>query len=366
LQLSAEPKARMEAITMTESILRHVKVFESETDGYRAYRIPAIEMAADGTLLAFAEGRKHNLADPGGNGQTIDLVMKRSTDNGATWSDMRVIEAPGECWSAANPATLRDRDTGRIWLFYLRCRPGATSSQARPGTDDVRMLTRWSDDNGLTWSEPRDLTAIARDLNDSRWRCTVPGPGGAVQTRDGRLVVPCWKLEPWRNFVLFSSDHGATWERGEPVPGDVDGNENQTVELDNGHLLMDIRPNEGEQRWFAESADGGRTWSMPQPGIGVTRVACAITRTPAAGAGRGSIVWTGPLGPDRRDLAVRVSDDDARTFGPPRRIRESMAAYSDLIVLSDGTPGVLWECGCGSPYESLVFTRLPNEFCGIG
>ena len=99
---------------MTESILRHVKVFESETDGYRAYRIPAIEMAADGTLLAFAEGRKHNLADPGGNGQTIDLVMKRSTDNGATWSDMRVIEAPGECWSAANPATLRDRDTGRI------------------------------------------------------------------------------------------------------------------------------------------------------------------------------------------------------------------------------------------------------------
>jgi len=352
---------------MTESVLQHVPVFESETDGYRAYRIPAIETAVDGTLLTFAEARKSNLADPGGDGQTIDLVMKYSTDSGTTWSEMRVIEAPGLLWSAANPATVLDRDTNRVWLIYLRCRPGATSSKARPGTDDVRVLARSSDDNGMTWSEPVDLTAVSRDLDDDRWHCTVPGPGGAIQARDGRLIVPCWKLEPWQNFVIFSDDHGATWERGDFVPeGVIRGNENQTVELTDGRILMDIRQGKGDHRWFAESADGGCTWSAPRPGITVTPVACAIERLPIDHAGEtgGRIVWTGPLGPDRRDLAVRVSRDSARTFEAPRLICKSMPAYSDLTLLPDGTVGVLWEHGIESPYETLTFTRLPNRFLG--
>ena len=346
---------------MAESTLRHVTVFEAGADGYCTYRIPAIETTANGTLLAFAEARKNNLADPGGEGQTIDLVMKRSTDAGETWSAMQVIEAPGELWSAANPATVLDRDTGRVWLFYLRCRPGATSIKARPGTDDVRLLARSSAGNGAMWSEPLDLTAVSRDLNDDHWHCTVPGPGGAIQARDGRLIVPCWKLEPWQNFVIFSDDHGVTWQRGDVVPeGVVKGNENQTVELADGRILMDIRQGQGEHRWFAESADGGQSWSTPRPGVEVSPVACAIKGM----AGTGRIVWTGPLGPGRRDLAVRVSTDEARTFGDPHRLCESMAAYSDLTLLPDGAPGVLWEYGIESPYETLVFTRLPPEFLG--
>ena len=79
-----------------ERPLKHVDVFVSGQDGYAGYRIPAIETAADGSLLAFAEARKYNLADPGGKGQEIDLVLKRSTDGGATWSAMKVIEHSGE------------------------------------------------------------------------------------------------------------------------------------------------------------------------------------------------------------------------------------------------------------------------------
>src|SRR5437016_3321752 len=120
------------AMALDAPALKHVNVFTSRQDGYFGYRIPAIEVAPDGSLVAFAEGRKHNLSDPGFGKQDIDLVMKRSTDGGASWSAMKIIEDPGEFWSAANPSTLVDRQTGCLWLFYLRCKPERNTETARP------------------------------------------------------------------------------------------------------------------------------------------------------------------------------------------------------------------------------------------
>ena len=62
-------------------------LFVSGTDGYKSYRIPAIVTTTKGTLLAFCEGRKNNAADAG----DIDLLLKRSTDGGRTWSAQQVI-----------------------------------------------------------------------------------------------------------------------------------------------------------------------------------------------------------------------------------------------------------------------------------
>ena len=86
-------------------VLTHVDVFTSGTEGYHTFRIPAIETAPDGTLIALAEARKYNSADPGFHGNDIDLVSKRSTDGGKTWSKLQVVDDPGELWSACNPAT---------------------------------------------------------------------------------------------------------------------------------------------------------------------------------------------------------------------------------------------------------------------
>ncbi len=132
-----------------------VDVFAGGTGGYFGYRIPAIETAPDGTLLALAEARKYNLDDPGFGKQDIDLVLRRSTDHGATWTPMVVLDDPGEFWSAANPTTVVDRDTGRVWLFYLRARPERNTYTARPGTDDNQLIVRWSEDSGRTWSAAR-------------------------------------------------------------------------------------------------------------------------------------------------------------------------------------------------------------------
>ncbi|MCA9031251.1 MAG: exo-alpha-sialidase, partial [Planctomycetaceae bacterium] len=64
-----------------------VPVFQNGTGGYNAYRIPAIVQAANGDLLAFCEARE------GGDASKIDLVMKRSTDEGKSWSQLQVVQA---------------------------------------------------------------------------------------------------------------------------------------------------------------------------------------------------------------------------------------------------------------------------------
>ena len=344
-------------------LLEHADVFVSGRDGYFAYRIPAIETAPDGSLLAFAEARKYNLGDPGFGKQDIDLVMKRSTDSGRTWSAMKLIEDPGERWSAANPSTVVDRDTKRVWLFYLRCKPGRNTYTARPGTDDNQIFARTSDDNGVTWSTPVDLTDIIRDQRDSKWRSSVVGPGGAIQDRDGRLVIPVWKFQPWSVFAVVSEDHGQTWRRGEFVP-DVLGDECQLVELSDGRWLFDIRQQRGTHRWRATSSDHGKTWSKPTAGEQVSAVACAIERftRKAAGDDRDRLLWTGPKGPDRSNLVVRVSFDEGASFTNERPLYAGPSAYSDLTTLKDKTIAVLYERGTNDPYQFISFARFDGEW----
>ncbi len=338
-------------------------VFVERTGGYFAYRIPAIETAPDGSLLAFAEARKYNLDDPGFGNQDIDLVSRRSSDGGKTWSPMKVIEDPGERWSAANPATLVDRTNGRVWLLYLRCKPGRNTDTARPGTDDSQVLARTSDDNGSTWSEPIDLTRVSRDFDDPRWRVSVVGPGGMIQDRHGRLVAPFWRFEPFGNFALYSEDHGKTWHRSAPVPGHG-GDECQLVELADGRLLMDIRQETGPGRSWSVSQDGGKTWSAHRGGLPVSPVACAIERYTSRSAGddRDRIIWTGPKGPDRQNLVVRISYDEGETWPVERLIFAGPSAYSDLTILKDRSVGVLWERGAAHGYQFITFTRLTREF----
>lgn len=341
-------------------LFEQANVFVSGEDGYFAYRIPAMEATPRGTLLAFAEGRKYNLGDPGFENNDIDLVMKRSTDHGRTWSPLVLIEDAGDRWSAANPATVIDRQTGRLWLFYLRGKPGRNTHTARPGTNDIQLLARWSSDEGVSWSEPADLTEATRDFADPQWGSTVVGPGGAIQQRGGRIVLPLWRYQPYSAFAAFSDDHGATWQRGAIAEGFA-GDECQLLELEDGRLLLDVRQSSGPHRWHVFSSDGGRTWSAPAPGQAVTPVCCAIERLPTPDQPR-PIVWTGPKGPGRANLAVRISTDEGASFPREKLISTGPAAYSDLTILPDGTVGVLFERGVENPYQFLTFARFNRRW----
>ncbi|MBI4890593.1 MAG: exo-alpha-sialidase, partial [Acidobacteria bacterium] len=208
-------------------LLTHTDVFRSGDNGYNGYRIPALVETAGGDLLAFAEARKENHGDPG-NGD-IDLVVKRSQDRGATWSELIVVDDPGEKWAASNPTPVLDRSNGRLWIAYNRWRPGKGTFESHPGTDDNQTWLRFSDDHGRTWSPARDITRDTRDFDN--WGAIFLGPGGAIQTKSGRLLLPAarcpetcsvmaavpgWQgsLYLMRAYAIYSDDHGAAWKRG--------------------------------------------------------------------------------------------------------------------------------------------------------
>ncbi len=352
-------------------LLAHVDVFRAGTEGYHSFRIPAIVAAPDGSLVAFAEGRKENRSDPGGG--DIDLVAKRSTDSGATWSPLVVVDDPGDKWGASNPTPVTDRDRKRVWIFYNRWQPGMGTDKSRVGTADNQAWARFSDDNGRTWSAARDLTRDSRDFDTQG--AMFLGPGGAIQTRAGRLIVPCaakfdqysmvsptGNLNVLRAYAMFSDDHGETWRRGSMLRAFT--NENELVELANGFVMMDARQGNGDHRWIVVSADGGATWSAPRPGQSVTAVATGIERftLKSSGDDHNRIVWTGPAGPGRNRLVIRTSYDEGQTWRNERVIYGGMSAYSDIAVLGDKTVGVLWERGVEEGYQFITFTRLNREF----
>lgn len=349
----------------------HTDVFTARTEGYHSFRIPAIVTAAGGTLIAFAEGRKENRSDPGGG--DIDLVYKRSTDGGLTWSPLRILDDPGQGWAASNPTPLLDRERRRVWVLFNRWEPGHGTASSEPGTANNQTWARWSDDEGETWSEAVDLTRAARDFD--HWGAMFVGPGGAIQTRSGRLLVPAamrpdsydfWvsiggftgRTSLMRAYVLFSDDHGATWRRSELVRAQT--NENQLVELADGTILMDARQGAGEHRWLLFSRDGGASWSDPVLGQSVTPVCAAIERYsfPEPNGLPGRILWSGPAGPGRRRLVVRLSEDEGQTFTAERVLYGGLAAYSDMAILADRTVGLLWERGVSEGYQYITFTRF--------
>src|SRR5829696_1284097 len=102
--------------------LTKVTVFKAGQDGYHTYRIPAIVRAKNGDLLAFAEGRKNSAADHG----DIDIVLKRSSDDGKTWGALELVQdeendPTAKVW-IGNPTPIIDladpKHPGRIWLVF--------------------------------------------------------------------------------------------------------------------------------------------------------------------------------------------------------------------------------------------------------
>ncbi|KAJ8134093.1 hypothetical protein OY671_012693, partial [Metschnikowia pulcherrima] len=96
--LSAAP-----ALAAAPDPLAKTTVFQAGDDGYKSFRIPASLATRKGTSLAFAEGRKGSTADSG----DIDIVLKRSTDQGRTWSGIEIIADRGPD-TIGNPCPVQD------------------------------------------------------------------------------------------------------------------------------------------------------------------------------------------------------------------------------------------------------------------
>lgn len=344
--------------------LEFVDVFTRTEEGYHTYRIPALAVTAEGTLVTIVEGRRDQAHDPGQG--HIDLVYKRSTDGGRTWSKLKMLHQPPEGSGASNPTTVLERHTGRLLVFFNVWMAGRGSRTSQAGERHNQVWVRHSDDEGQSWSDPRDITAEARDVEN--WRAVVLGPGTGADLGDGRLAVPAYAhaAEEIRSFAILSDDGGATFHRGQRIG--VPSGECQIIRLDDDRLLMDTRQREGEYRWILISDDGGRTWSEPYPGTQAVPVNTSVVRLPAADdPTRSRLVWSGPRGPGRNNLVIRISEDGGHSFPHERPVAESRAAYSNMALLPEGEIGLVWERGQaenvpgGTVPQTITFTRLTRE-----
>lgn len=351
-------------------------LWEQGTGKYNNYRIPSIIVSKEGTLLAFCEGRE------AGDAGDIDLLLKRSEDNGATWSNEQIVwnDAQNTC---GNPCPVVDEETGRIWLFLTWNLGEDHETEIIHKTSKFPRIPYlcYSDDDGKTWSEPENMNETCRDTS---WGWYATGPGFGIQMKNGphkgRLVIPANHSydDPngtirngpygYGSHVLFSDDHGKTWEMSEPIkPG---CNESQVTELSDGTLEMNMRSyNDKYCRAISFSKDGGITWSEIEHDYQLVESKCqASILNYGQLNGKQMHLLLNPAVPvGRNHLTLKTSFDDCQSWSNDKLIYAGPSAYSCLTKLPDGKIGMFFEAGKKSAYEKMVFVVFePNSLFSPG
>jgi sialidase-1 len=351
---------------------------------YASYRIPAIIVTPQQTVLVAAEGRKNNRNDWG----LIDIFYRRSLDSGVTWEAARPLvrqqDLPADM--AVNPVTTTEKArppgftiSNATWItdakqgrtFFLFC------------VEYMRCFIIESTDGGATFSKPREITdafAGYRQNSGYAWRVIATGPGHGVQLASGRLVVPVWLStadgsnahRPSVSGTITSDDGGATWQSGEIAAGRgddvVNPSETVVVEVAPGKVMLNIR-NESPRHRRASvwSANGATGWSRPEFNETLLEPVCMASIVRQAD---GSLVFSNPatLEPNparptaialqRQNLGLRLSRDAGQTWSEPLVLEPGLSAYSDLAVAPDGTILCFYEHGAKNPYESMSLARV--------
>jgi len=334
--------------------------------GAPVFRIPALAVTTAGTLIAAYDAR------PGGADlpAPIALVLRRSTDDGATWGPRLLVRADTAPLGFGDPSLLVDDRTGRIFLFHAASvRQGFAGSGTGSANDDPEVLhadLSWSDDDGLTWRHRR----LTSEIKQRGWAGLFAASGAGIQLRSGphagRLVQQFTVRREGGNYAVsvMSDDDGATWRAGALVGPGLD--ENKSVELPDGSLLLNSRAR--PYRLVARSTDGGVTWSEPVPDPQLPDPAnngAIIRYDPAAAPDDPRAQWllfTNTADTlQRRALTLRLSCDGGRTWSRGRTVVPGPAGYSTLAILPGGDVGLLFERG---RYDAISFVRLPLASIG--
>jgi sialidase-1 len=166
------------------------------------------------------------------------------------------------------------------------------------------------------------------------------------------------------SYVIYSDDHGATWQRGDMLTRDA-SDECAVVEPEEGSLYMNARSRQGRlARASAWSRDGGVSWSeiaycreMPEPSCQGSMVRCDVDNGELE-----SVILAHPSDPsERRQLNLRLSRDGCRSWPVTKILTEGPAGYSDLAVARDGSILCLYE-----NRDGLVLARCDVEWLQSG
>jgi sialidase-1 len=375
------PAAQAEQPPAAAELTEQVIYSAADEDGYACFRIPAIVETNSGTLLAFAEGRVNDCLDAG----DIDLVVKRSIDGGATWGPLEVV-AEGGGDTRGNPAPVVDAETGRILLASTH-NPGVNDGTNCDIPCERTPYLQYSDDDGVTWSDPASLSEELLPAEWNSWYAT--GPVHGIQLTQGanagRLLFTInaesyadGRVTENHAALAYSDDGGDTWQLGatDTWPIAADGtfgqkpSEMSLLERSDGSIYVNGREEGGMDlghRTAAVSSDGGESFDAPFaaiPDLYTPTVQGSVLRLES-----GRTLFACPADPDRRrTMVIRSSWDEGATWDSVDRampVTTDWAGYSDMVELPDGAGiGLMYEGGAVDARDEIRFATFTEDDLG--
>ncbi len=364
-------------------------VWQDKEDDMLTYHVPTIFVSQADTVFAAADARFKEYGDFGPH----HLVMKRSTDGGRTWGKNVYIARSDGKQIYLFPNFIQPQGSKRLFFFY--------TEKSRENMHYVtHVWLQHSDDDGLTWSKPRDIVdmMVRRDAELQelvRTRKAGPqfdhdnyvlygrksfytGPGVAIRlsadhpVKPSRLIVPILGMQDrWVhalqrgqfNTFIVSDDNGDSWKPGGTIPiGDHQNSEPSVVELDNGDLLLNARVENRTYRVLSRSKDGGETWTESKRFYGLPEydqvhsglLRYSFSRNDSTKTSRllfcfpqGGLQATEVRDKDglhraansykRENMSVWLSYDEHQTWAVKKVINPDSSFYSNMSKLSDGT-----------------------------
>jgi sialidase-1 len=326
--------------------------------GYRQYRIPAMAVTTSGRIISIYDARFDFDDLPG----PVDLVIRTSDDNGASWSEQKIFRQHEGISGFGDASIIVDPSfgaNGRIIVLYQWTKiAGFFESKLGTDLEDplISQIARSiSDDDGVTWRHD----VITEQLKDDKTPgiFATSGMGGRIDNGEfaGRLLQTFVLRREFEllSAIGFSDDHGETWCLGAFIPG---GNETAIAGLPDGSVLLHSRAT--PHRIVGRSLDGGKTLASLNPDLALTDPSdngslCVLKN--------GDVICTHNHDPDlRRNTVIKRSTDGGNTWSSAICIEPDSSAYSTACELSDGSIGVLYE---RNAYQEIVFAKFSiDEF----
>lgn len=372
-----------------------VAVRQHMQDGVHTSRIPGLATSKKGTLLAIYDARYESARDLQGH---MDIGLNRSTDGGRTWLPMQVIldmkewgGLPEKYNGVSDACILVDDNTGDIyvaglWMHGVLDREtgkwveGLTQDSTRwihqwhakgsqPGfgvKETSQFLITKSTDDGLTWSEPINITKAKK----KEWWLYAPAPGHGITLKDGTLVFPTQGRdkngESFSN-ITWSKDGGKTWTASAPAYHNT--TECMAVELSDGSIMLNMRDNrnrgkaENNGRRICTTTDLGKTWTEhPTSRKALIEPTCMASihkhEYTENGQKKSLLLFVNPSSITARDhITLKISYDDGNTWPEERWIlldEYRGRGYSCITSVDESTIGILYE----SSQADMVFQQI--------
>lgn len=337
-----------------EILLARKNLFRAKIDGAVAYRIPVLTTAWDGSLVAITDNRKYSTVDIP---KDIDIVVRRSTDNGKTWSEPVIMaQGMGEKKGFGDACIVRTNTENELLCMFI----GGQGLGASTPSDRIKTYVSRSQDNGQTWSTPEDISSQIFAGERSNWYASFCAAGNGLKTRNGILMFVAAmrhnNSSTLYNHVVYSNDNGKTWNVSNCAM--MGGDESKVVELNDGRILMSIRHQGGGERfytisdnvptkeepvsWTQKNTSTCDSWSdIIEPACNGDIVRYTSTKD---GYDKDRILHTVPNDRStRQNVSMFISYDEGKTWTIKKTLCEALSAYSSIAILNDGTIGVYLE-----------------------